>query len=121
MKRIFILCFMMCLLTSNALATVFVNGFEDIPLADGFRQIDNLNFSFGNEDSGYTEAIILAKKGKTFNDVILFYIETLPKLGWNLKEQSKTNLIFIRDNSILEISVQKIRPLKVSISLKNIN
>lgn len=121
MKKILIMLFAINLLIANAYATSFIDGFEDIPLVEGFRQINNQNFSFGNEEGGYTEAVLWAKKGKTFNDVIQFYVETLPKLGWGLKNKSDKALVFTRDNNTLEILRQETRPLKVRISLKSRN
>ena len=121
MKKLLIIFLVMNLFVFNVAAADFIDGFEDIPLIEGFRQLDNQGFSFGNEESGYTEVILETKKNKTFGDVIRFYTEILPKLGWNLKSQGKTNLIFIRDNNTLEISRQKIKPLKISISLKSEN
>lgn len=121
MKKLLIIFVMVNLFIFGAAAADFIDGFEDIPLIEGFRQLDNQGFSFGNEESGYTEVVLEAKKHKTFDDVSEFYAEILPKLGWNLKSQGKTNLIFMRDDNTLEISRQKIKPLKISISLKSEN
>lgn len=121
MYKILAIMYAILLLVSPALASDFIEGFEDIPLADGFRQLDEQGFSFGNEESGYTEAIITADKHTKFNDAIQFYLNTLPKLGWNLKEKNRTHLIFIRDGNILEISRLQVTPLKISVNMKSEN
>ena len=58
---------------------------------------------------------------KNVDNFKLFYIETLPQLGWNLHTNTTNNLIFYRENNILEFLKLKDTPLKVSISLKNRN
>lgn len=121
MKRFFI-----CLLcTINFLAPVkaqdFLNGFEDIPLMSGFKQIEGDNFSFGNEETRLIEAQITTSQKKSFNDVKDFYVKALPQLGWTLTKNSASSLEFFRENDVLVISKTSKFPLKISISLKNRN
>ena len=122
MKRIlYILIIFLFISNTSAKAEDFIAGFEDIPLMSGFRQQENQTFSFGNEETGYSESIIETQKKIKFDNVKSFYADILPKFGWYLKESNSNNLIFLRDNDILEISELSSSPLKVSISLKSKN
>ena len=122
MKRIF--CFTMAFLfiaPIESFAANFIDGFEDVPLMDGLRQEVNQDFSFGNEESGYTETLLTAKKSQKFESIKFFYKNTLPEFGWILVRESDTGLNFTRDRDILDISRQQTRPLRVLISLKSEN
>lgn len=122
MTRIF--CFVLTILfitSTESFATDFINGFEDVPLMAGLRQETNQDFTFGNEESGYTETLLVATKLKKFDEVKRFYNDILPKFGWTLVKESDSTLNFTRDDDILDISRQQIRPLKVLISLKSEN
>ena len=113
--------FLSLFLPKVTFATDFIDGFEDVPLMQGLKQQENQNFSFGNEESGYTEALLYPVKKMTFEDVGLFYIDVLPKFGWLLLSQKTNYISFIRDNDILEISPRSVRPLRISISIKSKN
>jgi len=119
------LCFMTLILSLSlskaVFATDFIDGFEDIPLMPGLKQQESQNFSFGNEESGYTEALLYAIKKKNFESVCSFYIDVLPKFGWVLQNKESDYLSFKRDNDILEINRQRIQPLKISVSIKSKN
>lgn len=121
MRRIYILFLVSILFSAPAMATNFIDGFEDIPLINGFNQIKSQNFSFGNEESGYTEATIISYQKKNFNEVKNFYKQSLIELGWKLKNDTPDTILFDRENNLLEISLIKKRPLKVLISLKSKN
>ena len=118
-------CFLSILFLSflplNVSAADFIDGFEDIPLMKGLRQIENQNFSFGNEESGYTEAILISSQNKNFEDVKNFYHRILPQFGWKLTNESSKHLNFTRENDVLEIFRQQNKPLKVLVSLKSKN
>lgn len=123
MKKLFyfIILLIDLFLSGPAVATDFIDGFEDVPLMQGLKQQENQNFSFGNEESGYTEALLYPVKKMSFEDVGLFYIDVLPKFGWLLLSQKTDYISFIRDNDILEISRQRVHPLKISVSIKSKN
>ena len=108
--------FPLCALGSN-----FIEGFEDIPLMNGLKQIESQNFSFSNEEAGYTEAILVANKKESFEKIKYFYIDVLPKLGWKLRNSTESSLVFLRDNDVLEISKQQSRPLKIAVNIKSKN
>lgn len=115
-----ILC-LFCFFSFASLARNFVAGFEDIPLMDGLKQIDSADISFGNEETRFIEAQLLASIEYTFADIQKFYQETLPQLGWISKEENMNVSIFHRENDILEITKIENSPLKISIILKNRN
>ena len=123
MKKLFyfIILLVSLFLPKLSFATDFIDGFEDVPLMQGLKQQESQNFSFGNEESGYTEALLYPVKKMTFEDVGLFYIDVLPKFGWLLLSQKTDYISFIRDNDILEISRRSIRPLRISVSIKSKN
>lgn len=123
MKQIFYLCFCfsLLLLPKVILATDFITGFEDIPLMTDLHQIENQNFSFGNEESGYTEALLQSVRIKNFSDVKNYYKRILPQFGWTLKNESDKNAIFEREHNLLEFSFVQVKPLKILISLKSKN
>jgi len=123
MKRIFCLMTVLLLIMPiESFARGFIKGFEDVPLMDGLKQESNHNFSFGNEESGYTETLLSAKtKNLKFSRVKFFYKDVLPKLGWSLAKESNAGLKFSREEDILEISQRGCKPLKVLIMLKSEN
>ena len=105
----------------NSYGRDFVAGFEDIPLMEGLKQIEADDVAFGNEETRYLEAQLVAVRKKSFQHIKDFYVKTLPQLGWTLQESSATFLKFSRENDILEINKISSNPLKISISLKNKN
>lgn len=111
------MCFMISPFTTNA--ENFIAGFEDIPRVKGFQQIENNHFSFGNEETHYIEAQLVATGRQTFSNVKKFYQTALTQLGWTELTCTDTTLRFIRENDILEIERINITPLKISIVLKN--
>lgn len=123
MKKITIykILFMSLLFYTNVYATSFINGFEDIPLMKGLTQISDNDISFGNEETRFIETQLQSSKNIKFNDIKNFYIKTLAQFGWNLKEKSESNVIFYRENDVLEINKIASNPLKISINIKNMN
>ena len=109
----------LCFTSAEAFAKNFVSGFEDIPLMEGLKQIESDDIAFGNEETRYLEAQLVAVRNKNFADIQKFYRETLPQLGWTEQAGSATFLQFSRENDILEINQVETTPLKISISLKN--
>lgn len=120
MKKLYLSVFFM-LLSFSSFAASFIDGFEDIPLPDGLHQRLNDNITFGNEESGYTEATLVADKKLNFSDIIQFYTNSLPQLGWRIFYTSDTLISFLRESDILEISLAARKPLKITISLKSKN
>lgn len=122
MKRLCSFIFGLCILaatTTTAESKSFITGFEDIPLIKGFQQIENDNFSFGNEETRYIEAQLVANSKKDFAAVKKFYQESLAQLGWRELKSTDSELRFYRENDVLEIDKISISPLRIRIILKN--
>lgn len=121
MKKLGLFALSFCFLTAtvSAEAKNFITGFEDIPLINGFKQIENDNFSFGNEETRYIETQIIAKNRKDFDEVKKFYQESLKQLGWHKLKDSASEVHFYRENDILEINRISKSPLRIRIILKN--
>ena len=87
--------------SANNFQQQYVKGSQDIPLADGLSLIDEEEIEFdtllGSFDStSYIANISPAK-------ISQFYLDNLPKLGWNLQKNSSNQLIFNRENQKLTI------------------
>lgn len=84
-----------------AVSKSFVQGSEDIPLLEGMKRdsVNNIGFdsAIGSiTSSSYTTDIEIS-------DLRLFYVETLPQMGWKNVRNKKNQLVFARDEEKLEI------------------
>lgn len=103
-------------------AQEFISGFEDIPLASGLIQTSGNDFTFGNEETQYTETILIAQnKNTSFDYVSQFYKDSLTQLGWKLLKSTPKSVSFHREQDTLEITETRPNPLKISIVLKKQN
>ncbi len=96
----------------------FVEGLEDIPMPDGLEQIENGSLNFGNEEIRLIETY-LSSKNLSFEEVVKFYVDTLPQMGWMLKKQKNNKLMFEREGETLEISKESKNPLMVRLTVKS--
>ena len=119
MKKIFVtaVLFVWCFFALPA-KSAFVEGLEDIPLLDGLAQVDNGSLSFGNEEIRLVESY-LTSKVLSFKEVMVFYADTLPQLGWNKKQENNKNILFERDGETLEISRESENPLVIRLTVKS--
>ena len=108
-----------CFFSSSAKAS-FVEGLEDIPLADGLLQSENGLLNFGNEETRLVE-VYLTSETTDFKSVATFYKNTLPQMGWRLKASQKEKLSFTRDGESLEISKESANPFVVRLVVKSKN
>ena len=106
------------LVVPEAFGAEFVDGMDDIPLPEGMSQIHSASISFGNDEIRFNEAYISSKKA-TFAKVAEFYNNTLPQLGWNFVGKKENSLHFERDMEILDIVLEKSKPLLVRMTLKS--
>lgn len=111
----FILSFVSTALPAKA---IFVEGLEDIPIPDGLHQVDNGNLNFGNEEIRFIEAY-LTSKHLDFAEIMAFYKETLPQMGWNDRKKSLDRIIFERDGETLEIARESATPLIIRLTVKS--
>lgn len=118
MKKLFIFTIAGCLLLSlNAKAvSSFIEGMEDVPIPDKMMQIQSDSFSFGNEETRLVEAYLQSNFGK-FSFVAGFYEDTLPQLGWELKQSNSESLTFTRGNEELNITLTSKMPLIIRVTL----
>ena len=98
----------------------FVEGLEDIPLAEGLVQSENSLLSFGNEETRLIE-VYLTSETTDFKSVGSFYKNTLPQMGWKLKSSQAYKLSFIREGESLEISNESSNPFVVRLTVKSKN
>lgn len=118
MKYLQTLCFLFSLFFSvSAFAAQFVEGMDDVPLADGLSQITQDDISFGNEETRLLEAYLSAKK-MSFSKVAEFYKESLPQLGWIYQGNRGNDLLFYREGETLEVVRESVSPLIVRITVK---
>lgn len=98
----------------------FVEGLEDIPLPEKVTQIENGSLSFGNEEIRLFEAYLSAEK-QEFNNIVKFYNETLPQMGWQKKNKKNNVILFERDGETLEITKESDKPLILRLVVKSKN
>ena len=99
-------------------AVSFLDGYEDIPIMKGLRQVPSDTISFGNEETRRIEAVLTSSK-VGFKSVKKFYVDTLPQLGWIYQGQRGNSLIFYRDGEALEIVKESAKPLNIRFTIKN--
>lgn len=117
-KTLLILTFITAYIWSFSVKASFVEGLEDIPLPAGVVQIENGSLSFGNEEIRLFEAYFSAEK-QNFKDIAKFYIETLPQMGWQKKDNNNQKISFERDGESLEISKESEKPLMLRLVVKS--
>ncbi len=116
-KRFYIFIAALCL-ALPAKAEVFVEGLEDVPIADGMKQIPNDSISFGNEESRLVEAMLTSTR-VGFKKVEQFYTNTLPHMGWVYQGKRDKTLVFEREQEVLEIACESEKPLMVRLTAKS--
>ncbi len=117
-KSLLLLTFICIYMCSFSVKAAFVEGLEDIPLPTGVVQIENGSLSFGNEEIRLFEAYFSAEK-QNFNDIVKFYKETLPQMGWLKKNKNGSKIYFERDGESLEISKESENPLILRLVVKS--
>ncbi len=79
----------------------FVSGSEDIPLLAGMQKISDGSLGFDST----VGSIISSSYSSNLdhNEVKIFYLKTLPKMGWGVVRNSIDSAKFRRDKEDLEI------------------
>ena len=111
---------MLSLVNIKPVFSAFLEGLEDVPLADGLKQIENGALSFGNEEIRLVE-VFCSAENINFEKIKIFYNETLPQMGWKIKEQKKFHLIWEREGETLEINRESIDPQIIRLTVKSKN
>ena len=96
----------------------FVEGLEDIPLPENVTQIENGSLSFDNEEIRFFESYLSAEK-QNFGNIVKFYNDTLPQMGWQKKSSNKQKILFERDGESLEITMESTKPLILRLVVKS--
>ena len=109
MKKLFVSIAFACFSLALVAHAAFVEGLEDIPLAEGLTQIESESLNFGNEESRLIEAYFKSDTSD-FADIIAFYNTTLPQMGWKMKKKTKTSIVFEREGEVLEIKTESEKP-----------
>ena len=117
-KVLFFICLFFCICPS--LHAAFVEGLEDIPLAEGLIQPENNVLNFGNEETRLVE-VYFTSETTDFAAVTTFYKETLPQMGWRTKSLSANKLSFDRESETLEITKESAKPFVVRLTVKSKN
>lgn len=111
--------FLILVLFSNSVfAADFIEGMDDIPLMNGTKQIQSSSISFGNDESRFDEAYITSKK-LSFSKISKFYQNTLPQLGWKFINSKEKALHFERDMEVLDIALERGKPILIRITIKS--
>ncbi len=106
------------MISLNTASAAFVEGLEDFPIPDGLEQIENAGLNFGNESIRLVE-IYMESHSLKFAEIVHFYKDTLPQLGWKLVKKYSDRIVFEREGEVAEIKKESTNPLIVSLSLKS--
>ena len=118
--NIFFLSILGMLAATAADAAEFIDGMDDVPVAEGLTQTEENNVSFANDETRFVE-VYLSGENISFAKVADFYRQTLPQLGWRPRGQENGVVRFERDGESLDIVREQTQPLLVRITLKNKN
>ena len=78
-------------------ADAFVDGFEDLPLMPGLVNVPAASVSF---DAAIGRIVVAFAEGKVrMPDVLTFYAETLPQLGWSVDRTGR----WTREGEVLTV------------------
>ena len=118
--NIFFLSVLGMLAATAADAAEFIDGMDDVPVAEGLTQTEENNVSFANDETRFVE-VYLSGENISFAKVADFYRQTLPQLGWRPRGQENVVVRFERDGESLDMVREQTQPLLVRITLKNKN
>ena len=103
-QRIFILIFLYINLTFVGIASAedkFINGFADLPVMPGMRELPDANISFDTTSGRIL--IAFAESNQSVQKILSFYDNVLPQLGW----KNTTSRTFLREAEILSFDFIK--------------
>ena len=82
----------------------FIEGTQDIPLAEGLEIMDNNNnIEFDTILGSFNSVSYKLNEDKEKTKIKKFYQDSLPKLGWEINKLNKDSMFFQRDNQKLNI------------------
>lgn len=83
-------------------AETFVAGFEDLPLMPGLSQVVGNSVLFDTPQGRIVQASAIGDVNRS--DVLQFYVETLPQLGWTRVAEQE----FQREGEMLKFEFSKV-------------
>ena len=117
-KFLFFICLFFCI--CPLVQAAFVEGLEDIPLADELVQSEGGFLNFGNEETRLIE-VYFTSETTDFTSVATFYKTTLPQMGWKMVASRADKLSFDREGESLEINKESEKPFVVRLTVKSKN
>lgn len=113
MKKLLAIFAALLFAAAPARADTFMAAFEEIPLLSGLTEEPPLSFD--------TDAVRIIEEFVhgpiSAAEFVRFYKATLAQLGWELKSESDSRLLFRRDDEALEIRVRSRDPFVASFTL----
>ncbi|CAA7619567.1 conserved exported hypothetical protein [Magnetospirillum sp. LM-5] len=85
---------------AGAQGAAFLSAYEDLPLAPGLTEVAGAGLSFDTPQGRIVEA--MARSGAKAADILSFYAETLPQLGWSKAGDAR----YRRDAEVLTIEAR---------------
>ncbi len=93
--------------TAEQATAGFMEGLEDFPLMEGLIQLKDETLAFDSEKGRIVE-LYADSQSSNKTQIIKFYKETLPQLGW--KQKDKDGLSFEREGESLNIEFSSPKP-----------
>ena len=110
-KKLLILLVFLSSLSLQARSNFF-NDLDDVPIMQGMTMIDNSNIIFDSPLGKFVE--LYAISNNTSQDIISFYRQALPELGW---KEIKNNQ-FSRDNEQLTLDFYSSKQVQSNIIVR---
>ena len=85
--------------------TRYLSAAPDIPLFDGLAESEQDAFNFDKAEGRILSLELSRSAGLRDNDIVMFYADSLPNLGWMAMPDPKTKLAFYREAEHLRIVV----------------
>lgn len=79
----------------------FVQGSQDIPLATNLEKTIDEAVDFDSNSGSIISSSYKSKSSK--NEIKIFYIKTLPDMGWAIEKNLENKVVFKREKEQLEI------------------
>ena len=83
----------------NVQEPVFFSVLEDVPVMPGLMEVEDSALFF-DKPQGRIVELSVDMSGVTREQILNFYLETLPQFGWGVVEEN----LFFRDGEYLELS-----------------
>lgn len=82
----------------------FVQGSQDIPLLENMEKTTDDSLDFDSNSGSIISSSYKSKSNK--DEVKIFYIKTLPDMGWSVEKNLENKVVFKREKEQLEIEFQ---------------